>query len=612
MSQLRRKFQEKLHVKQDVLYTIAGVLGNGFGIVKVPNRNNYVYVRLAGTGLAEVYNNRVVATNDLPIICGYDSANPTKFQILSIQGAIAESASFSTGVIGYAPASRYRWMFPGGGQDPLFSELRQLLPLRITPTSAMSFNVHKQVIFNGTEWEIFGGGQSYDLASYIPATSGKCKMVLISIDEVGDIQITAGSEVNIADLAVTDIPSPPEGTRYVLGAIRLYYGQTLIQEARTNTDITDLRFPQISGGGGASALSDLTDVDLTDLADGDVLVYDETSGGWLPETPASGGTIIVEEVDESPSVSNVEKIIFPNGSLTDNEDGSVSIEFPASGSALTVQEIDETPSVANVTVINITNGTLTDEGGGEITIEFGDAATDGSAIHDNEANEISAITEKEEPVAGDLIIVEDSEDGYTKKSVDIANLPGGSSGMENPMTTAGDIIYGGASGTPTRLGKGAAGYYLKQGASVPEWAAVSGGGYPYQILVPIIFPSASSGTVTKQRTANYFLGHRIYTLDQNNYLEYPILMAAGTWRLDHITDRNLDRAIHTVSLDGSNVGTYDCYAAGVLTYDIYYSITGISVATAGVKLLRFTAATKNASSSSYTMVLSYICLTRTE
>jgi hypothetical protein len=42
----------------------------------------------------------------------------------------------------------------------------------------------------------------------------------------------------------------------------------------------------------------------------------------------------------------------------------------------------------------------------------------------------------------------------------------------SPMTTEGDIIYGGASGTGTRLGKGTAGHYLKQGASVPEWAAI--------------------------------------------------------------------------------------------------------------------------------------------
>lgn len=47
--------------------------------------------------------------------------------------------------------------------------------------------------------------------------------------------------------------------------------------------------------------------------------------------------------------------------------------------------------------------------------------------------------------------------------------------IENPMTTAGDIIYGGTSGTPTRLAKGTAGQLLAMnaGATAPEWKTVS-------------------------------------------------------------------------------------------------------------------------------------------
>lgn len=50
------------------------------------------------------------------------------------------------------------------------------------------------------------------------------------------------------------------------------------------------------------------------------------------------------------------------------------------------------------------------------------------------------------------------------------------SGFSNPMTTAGDIIYGGASGTPTRLAAGTDGYVLTLASGVPSWAAASGGG----------------------------------------------------------------------------------------------------------------------------------------
>lgn len=48
--------------------------------------------------------------------------------------------------------------------------------------------------------------------------------------------------------------------------------------------------------------------------------------------------------------------------------------------------------------------------------------------------------------------------------------------MSNPMTTSGDVIYGGASGAPTRLAKGSDGQVLKLASGVPSWAAASGAG----------------------------------------------------------------------------------------------------------------------------------------
>jgi hypothetical protein len=50
---------------------------------------------------------------------------------------------------------------------------------------------------------------------------------------------------------------------------------------------------------------------------------------------------------------------------------------------------------------------------------------DSDAIHDNVASEISAITEKASPVGADMILIEDSADSNNKKRVQITNLPGG-------------------------------------------------------------------------------------------------------------------------------------------------------------------------------------------
>jgi len=116
--------------------------------------------------------------------------------------------------------------------------------------------------------------------------------------------------------------------------------------------------------------------------------------------------------------------------LTADGAGGAAWKAPGGGAALTVQEVDGTPSVSDVDTIVVTNGTLTDNGSGQITLDFGSAATDGSAIHDNVSGEIAALTEKTTPVSADLLIIEDSEDSNAKKMVQVGNLPGGTGGTD--------------------------------------------------------------------------------------------------------------------------------------------------------------------------------------
>jgi len=103
------------------------------------------------------------------------------------------------------------------------------------------------------------------------------------------------------------------------------------------------------------------------------------------------------------------------------------------------------------------------------------------------------------------------------------SVEGSGSGMANPMTTQGDIIYGGASGAPTRLGIGTAGQVLKvnAGATAPEWGAASGGGaagydldsYSIDGTYGDDFTAASlSGSWTRR---NFAAGAETYQLGKN-------------------------------------------------------------------------------------------------
>lgn len=68
-----------------------------------------------------------------------------------------------------------------------------------------------------------------------------------------------------------------------------------------------------------------------------------------------------------------------------------------------------------------------------------------------------------------------------------------------PMTTAGDLIYGGASGTGTRLGIGSSGTLLSAGASAPAWTTAT---YPLTTTANQFLYSSSNNVVTGLATAN--------------------------------------------------------------------------------------------------------------
>lgn len=271
---LRKLFKQKFGAKQDVLLSVPGQLGNGLGVVAVPGRNNFVYVRVAGF-VEEVYNSRVQADNDMPVIVGYDPAQPKLYQVLTTRMSSTGTASG-----GYAPAIRYQWMATGGGQDPLFVDKRQLLPKRIGPGGGMLLRVMRDIVWTGTAWAVLDT-QTADLTSYVPTNASAALYVLVTLNTSGAVVLTAGAETTVALLALTDIPAVPPETTEVLGAVRVYTGQTAIQEFRTNTDVVDLRWAwkrHMLDAVSASTLDAVTDA-VTEI----VSLEHESSG-----TPAAG------------------------------------------------------------------------------------------------------------------------------------------------------------------------------------------------------------------------------------------------------------------------------------------------------------------------------------
>jgi hypothetical protein len=110
------------------------------------------------------------------------------------------------------------------------------------------------------------------------------------------------------------------------------------------------------------------------------------------------------------------------------------------------------------------------------------------------------------PANGQLLIGNGT--GYTVSTltggsgVTITNSAGGisisSSGLTNPMTTAGDILYGGVSGTATRLGTGTG--FLKAGTT-PTWAPVDLASSDVSGTLPISSGGTGATTIAGARSA---------------------------------------------------------------------------------------------------------------
>ena len=61
-----------------------------------------------------------------------------------------------------------------------------------------------------------------------------------------------------------------------------------------------------------------------------------------------------------------------------------------------------------------------------------------------------------------------------------ANLD--TTGMTNPMTTTGDMVYSSSGSTPARLGIGSTGQVLTVASGLPSWATPAGGGKVLQVV----------------------------------------------------------------------------------------------------------------------------------
>ena len=354
-----------------------------------------------------------------------------------------------------------------------------LLSLAVNAAFAQDFilkNVHDHFsISQGTQGvNIIGNDIKDNLGNYFLKATGSGNTILWS-------RIT-GTPTTLAGYGITDAPTyAATNGIFLIGTNSFGLGGTLTQ----NTNIVGGATFAISlnGTSGTTNYNSLIEINPTPLATGSaILLQSQDSAGdgstTMQLTPSSAifswsnsagpGTKFLNFTAASMDVkdnANSKGLIYDADYSTNGKlDNRWIPDWGAVKSYVTTSIGGSSPTWSSIT--------------GKPTTLSGYGITDAYPLSSNPANytTLSAIsstapmTYNSSTGAIGITKASATTDGYLSQA-DWNTFNGKGA---NPMTTAGDMIYGGTSGTPTRLPLGTAGYVMEAGFNGPIWQPVIG------------------------------------------------------------------------------------------------------------------------------------------
>lgn len=329
VEQLRRKQENILSEKADVLYTIPGLMGRASDeVLKITTRPGYIYVRIGSDEtLAQAFWLGPVAY-DRACICGYDGIS-TQFRVLRLR-------QDSYTMAGYTPVPEVdehgiTHLYPDPddtvndhrGTDVAFVSMRQVLELRLGKHTSGNFTIRvERALLEYSNTAIWVPAQTLDLTTSVPGWGARWTLIYLLPD--GTIGKSDGAIKVASALTVADIPIPTFD-HFRSGAVMLWDGQAQIRDDGGRRDIHDMRFPQslTPATGGSSTTTTTVSVTPRWHVDGPLAVYDEVDGVWrlgqafefqsavmyLNNTGSAGTTVV--DIERSVNAGISWSTVFP-------------------------------------------------------------------------------------------------------------------------------------------------------------------------------------------------------------------------------------------------------------------------------------------------------------
>lgn len=230
---------------------------------------------------------------------------------------------------------------------------------------------------------------------------------------------------SIKPITLGGVDGPDGGTGVPIGGFIGKLAQSLVTYDTTEAAI-DTPSPLPSG---VSLVTNLNKIryDISEI-DSRVIVLE----GATP-------TVTFLALTDTPSIYSGEGGKFVKVNLAEN-----ALEFsslPSGEGASSFIDLTDTPSsyesqAGKVVVVNETENGL-----GFVTLSGG-SSTDTDAIHTTISGELYSLTEKTTPVDNDIVVIEDSENGYQKRRVRFGNFPTGSGVTASGIVGAQYVLWG--------------------------------------------------------------------------------------------------------------------------------------------------------------------------
>lgn len=288
MTKLKRAWDRAVRASEERQWIpgrIGRINGDGSISISVAGRPNFVYVRLGAEGEREVSvarNLGVPRRAHLPVRLRLERGEMVIHGVDHSGGRLDAFLGGDEALAGIG----YHTHRQGSGLEYVVQP--QLFEPGLVQWSGTGLTVYINPFryLTGVEWKTWTGG-TLDLTAYAPATAGMWAWVLVGIDpETNTAVAVAGSETPLATPLVWADLDGIAFTGYIpCGAVKVKQDDSKLSDAGR---YADARGWLNLGGGGSGALADLTDVEFSTLADGDLLTYDQMYARWR-NTHVSGG-----------------------------------------------------------------------------------------------------------------------------------------------------------------------------------------------------------------------------------------------------------------------------------------------------------------------------------